>query len=260
MKAMILAAGMGTRLRPLTNTIPKALIPINGMPLLEIVIRRLQQYGVSDILINVHHLAEQIREFLHNNKNFGLTIQISDETGRLLDTGGGLKKAAWFFDEHQPFLLYSVDILSDINLRSLYHFHAQHPQALATLAVTTRASTRCLLFDREWCLCGWKNRKTGEIKLARAVSDFSALAFSSIHVISPSIFALMPDQEVFSIIDFYLHAAAAEQILAYRHDAALWTDAGKPENLPDAARILSQIQQRDAEECQNSLYVPGQNY
>lgn len=247
MKAMIFAAGLGTRLRPLTETIPKALVEVNGLPLLEIVIRRLQKYGVDEIIVNVHHLAEHIRDFLERHKYFGIEIHLSDETEHLLDTGGGLKKASWFFDDQLPFFVHSVDILSDIDLHEFYQFHLQHPQALATLAVTRRNSTRCLLFDQNDTLCGWENRSTHEVKMARsAISGFHELAFSSIHVISPAIFSLMPDQEVFSIIDLYLQVAATETILAFQHDHALWLDVGKPNNLSQASEIFGQIDQYDS--------------
>ena len=247
MKAMIFAAGLGTRLRPLTETIPKALVEVNGVPLLEIVIRRLQKYGVDGIIINVHHLAEHILDFLKQHKYFGIEIHISDETEQLLDTGGGLKKAAWFFNDHLPFLVHNVDILSDINLQALYQFHFRHPQALVTLAVTHRNSTRCLLFDQKGVLCGWENRETHEVKMARPTSSSTyPLAFSGIHVISPTIFSLMPKEKVFSIIDIYLRAAATETILAFQHDHTLWLDVGKRNNLSQASEILGQIYTHDS--------------
>lgn len=241
MKAMIFAAGLGTRLRPLTDTRPKALVAINGIPLLEIVITRLRVYGFHEIIINVHHMAEHILYFLEKKNNFGLDISISDEREMLLDTGGGLKKAAWFFDRHAPFLVHNVDILSNINLHDLYNAHIQ-THALATLAVTRRNSTRCLLFNQENNLCGWENRQTHEIKITKITeSGLIPFAFSGIHVISPAIFALMPKQEVFSIIDVYLHAAATEKITAFHHDHTFWLDLGKKENLPHAAEILQHI-------------------
>lgn len=243
MKAMIFAAGLGTRLRPLTDTRPKALIEINGKPLLEIVLQRLHGHGFNEILINVHYLAEQILEFLERHKYFGLDIQISDESAQLLDTGGALKKAAWFFEEGQPFLLHNVDILSDIDLGAFYDFHLRRPQALASLAVSERPATRCFLFDREQRLCAWRNRASGETKWARNNSaTFQELAFSGLHVISPKIFSYMPEQSVFSIIDVYLQAAETEEILAFPHDHRLWVDVGKKEHLERAGKILRQIE------------------
>ncbi len=242
MKAMIFAAGLGTRLRPLTDTIPKALVTIDDVPLLEIIIQRLQRCGVTGILVNVHHLAEQVREFLHEKHSFGMNISVSDETEKLLDTGGGLKKAAWFFEDGEPFFVHNVDILSDIDLHALYRFHAQQPQGLATLAVTARPSTRSLLFDDRYALYGWENRRTQEIKLARKCPAVRhSLAFSGIHVISPAIFRLMPEHDTFSIIDLYLQLAATKQILAFEHDHRMWLDVGKLENLPRAAEMLRHI-------------------
>ena len=243
MKAMIFAAGLGTRLRPLTDTRPKALIEIDGKPLLEIVLLRLKRYGFREILINVHYLADQILEFLEHNKSFGLDIQISDERKLLLDTGGGLKRAAWFFEDGQPVLLHNVDILSDIDLGAFYEFHRRHPQALASLAVSNRPSTRCFLFDRRQRLCAWRNRKSGETKWARELQGApQELAFSGLHIISPAIFSYMPDQRVFSIIDVYLQAAGSEEILAFPHNYRLWVDVGKKELLHRAGEILRQVE------------------
>ena len=248
MKAMIFAAGLGTRLRPLTNTIPKALVEVNGSPLLEIVITRLRRYGFQDIIINTHHFADRIHEFLRAKRNFGVNIHLSHERDGLLDTGGGLKNASWFFNDDAPFLVHNVDILSDIHLQEFYETHL-HTQALATLAVTRRNSTRCLLFDHHNTLCGWKNRQTQEFKMARTtVSEPIPLAFSGIHVISPSIFTMMPDQKIFSIIEVYLRVAATEKIMAFHHDHTLWIDLGKKENLSPAGEILRQIRNKEARE------------
>ncbi len=241
MKAMILAAGFGTRLRPITDTLPKALVNVDGMPLLEIVIRRLQRYGFDDILINVHHYAEQIFEFLQQKNNFGVHICISHEKKLLLETGGGLKNASWFFDDRRPFLLHNVDILSDLDLSALYQTHIRK-QAFATLAVSKRDASRYLLFDHNDSLCGWKNIQTGEIKITRTSrSELISLAFSGIHVISPAIFDIMPEKNVFSIIEVYLQAAASENILAFRHDHNLWADLGTKEELFRADEILKKI-------------------
>jgi len=245
MKAMILAAGLGTRLRPLTDTTPKALIEVNGVPLLEIVIQRLKIYGFHEIMINVHHLAERIIEFLQQNHNFGCDIQISDETEQLLDTGGGLKQAAWFFDDGRPFLVHNVDILSDLDLRQFYNSHLQS-DALATVAVSNRQSSRYFLFNRENILCGWKNTTTGEIKITRttADADLAPFAFSGMYVINPAIFALMPKQEVFSITDVYIQLAATQKIVAFQHECSLWMDLGKKEHLAQAGAILRQMRER----------------
>jgi MurNAc alpha-1-phosphate uridylyltransferase len=242
MKAMILAAGLGTRLRPLTDHIPKALIEVNGIPLLERVIQRLKFCGFHDIIINVHHFAEHIIEFLQQKRNFGINIWISDETAQLLDTGGGLKQAAWFFDDGQPFLVHNVDILSDLDLRELYEAHLQS-EALATLAVSNRSSSRYFLFNQEHLLCGWQNIKTKEIKITRPTleSDLIPLAFSGIHVLQPAIFDLMPEQDIFSITDTYIQLAADHPIVAFNHDQSFWLDLGRPDQLQKAGGMLSHL-------------------
>ncbi|MCK4689983.1 MAG: nucleotidyltransferase family protein [Candidatus Marinimicrobia bacterium] len=243
MKAMILAAGLGTRLRPLTNSKPKALIEINKIPLLEIVIKRLKLYDFNEIIINVHHFADQIIGFLKEKNNFSIDIRVSDETDLLLSTGGGLKKASWFFNDNKPFLVHNVDILSDINLKQFYRAHI-NSEALATLAVRNRQSSRYLLFDNENNLCGWKNTKTNELKIAiQSKSDLIPLAFSGIHIINPSIFDLMPEQHVFSMIDVYLNLAANYSIKEFNHDSSMWIDIGTKESLIEANKILDQIKE-----------------
>jgi len=236
MKAMIFAARLGTRLRPLTDERPKALVEINGVPLLEIAIRRLQEAGVQEMVINIHHFGEQIEAFLHRNTFPGLRIALSDERDLLLDTGGALKKAAWFFDDGKPFLVYNADILTTLDLKALYA--AQFASgAIATLAVRERSSSRAFLFDAEGRLSGWRNSATGAERICRQASPLQALAFSGIHVIDPRLFGYLPDKEVFSIVDVYLDVASAEPILAYRHEADLWLDVGKPEQLAQAQAV-----------------------
>ena len=239
---MIFAAGLGTRLRPLTDTLPKALIPVAGVPMLERIIRRLESFGFHDIIINVHHFAEHIIDFLHSNHNFGINIQVSHERDVLLDTGGGLKYAAWFFDDDKPFLVHNVDILTDLDLGDFYRTHLQS-SALATLAVKQRPGSRFLLFNREHVLCGWKNTATGEVKMSRPIPeiDLIPLAFSGIHVIDPEIFTLMPEQQVFSMTPWYLDLASHHTILAYRHDDSLWLDIGKKESLIQAEKIVRHL-------------------
>ncbi len=246
MKALIFAAGLGTRLRPLTNDRPKALVEVNGVTLLEIAIRRLIAAGCREIIVNVHHFAEQIIGFLEKNGQFGIRIAISDERAQLLDTGGGLKKATWFFDDGQPFLVCNADILTDMDLA---HFYQQHcgSGALATLAVRSRTTSRYFLFDEKMRLCGWQNAKTGEVKLVGSQSEFNPsvlqslnpFAFSGIHAISPAIFEWMPAEETaFSIIDVYLDAASTGKILGFDHSADRWLDVGKPESLVEAASFF----------------------
>jgi mannose-1-phosphate guanylyltransferase len=242
MKAMVLAAGLGTRLRPLTDHRPKALVEIAGRTLLEITLSRLRGLGVTEVIINVHHFAGMILEYLKTNHNFGMRIEISPEDV-LLDTGGGLKKAAWFFldDPHHtesPFILHNVDVISAIDLPRMLQFHTEN-QALATLAVQDRESSRYLLFDHQLRLCG---RRSGhDPELVRSSQPVTALAFCGIHMISPRLFTEMSEQGVFSIISSYLRLAARdEKILAFRADEYYWRDLGRPESVAQAAQDLKQ--------------------
>ena len=209
MKAMVLAAGLGTRLGPLTDDRPKALVEINGRTLLEITLTRLRAFSVSQVIVNVHHFADMILEYLAEKQNFGIRIEISHEN-ELLDTGGGLRKAAWFFLEDcrdEPFLLHNVDVLSNIDLAQMLRLHDEH-HALATLAVQDRPSSRYLLFDQQELLCGRRFEREQRAELARAVEPFEALAFCGIHVISPRLLGMMTRTGAFSIIETYLNLAA----------------------------------------------------
>ena len=238
MKAMIFAAGLGTRLRPLTNDRPKALVEVGGYPLLEIAVRRLIAFGYQEIVVNVHHFAGLIEDFLQNNNNFGVTIHISDERDQLLDTGGGLKKAAQWLKGEEPFLVHNADILTSLDLNELRRVH-KRSNALATLAVRNRQTSRYLMFDKEGLLSGWQNVKTGAQKISRSVTPLEPLAFSGIHLIEPRIFDYMPEKEVFSIIDVYLEAARDASIVGFRHDSTEWLDVGKPDALAPAAKLAS---------------------
>ncbi len=241
MKAMILAAGLGTRLRPLTNYQPKAMVEVNGIPLIEFVIRRLKYFGFDDIIINVHHFADQITNFLEKKNNFDINITISDERDKILETGGGLKKAATFFND-EPFLLCNTDILSDIDLRKMYDTHLRS-NALATLAVRKRETSRYFIFNDSNILHGWMNIKSGEIKIFRnSKGIFKMLAFSGIHIINPEIFDFMNQKEgFFSIIDIYLEAIQNHTIMGFQHDDGLWLDVGKRISLEEASRIIDEI-------------------
>ena len=233
MKAMILAAGHGTRLQPLTNNKPKALVEIKGVPLLEIIINRLIKFGFKDVIINVHHCAEQIIAFLSVNKNFGINIQISDEKQQLLETGGGIMHAKWFLNGIDPFLVYNVDILSDIDLSALVEFHVKN-NSVATLAVQERETTRQILFDNENNLCEWRNVQTGKRKISREpVGNLKPLAFSGIHVLSPDIFNLIEEKGAFSIMDVYLRLAKNYSIKAFDHSHTKWFDLGRYEHVLD---------------------------
>jgi len=241
MKAMILAAGLGTRLRPHTNYHPKALIPVNDMPLLEIVIRRLKHFGVKDIIVNVHHFAEQIISFLEKNNHFDINIAVSDERDQLLNTGGGLKKAGWFFEDGAPFLLCNTDILSNLDLHKFYKAHLAS-DALVTLAVRKRETSRYLIFAEDKKMQGWVNVKTGKMILRRAhPGNCQLMAFSGLHIIDPKIFSMMPKEDAFSIIDVYLDLAANNNLMSYEENASVWLDVGKPENLAKAALLLNDI-------------------
>lgn len=228
---MIFAAGLGTRLKPITNDRPKALAEIHDTPLLEIIIRRLINYGFDEIIINVHHFADKVLEFLESKNNFEVNLQISDERGELLDTGGGLKKASWFFDDNKPFLVHNVDTLTDIDLLDYYNYHTKN-DALATLLVRHRPGSRFFLFDDKRKLCGWENVITNEKILAMDhAGQLEQIAFSCLHVINPSIFKLINEEGCFSIIDVYLRLAASQKILGYLDDDSYWLDVGTPEKL-----------------------------
>jgi len=239
MKAMLFAAGLGTRLQPFTFTKPKALLPLKGIPLLELAIRRLKYYGFTEIMVNVHHFADQIISFLAEKEYFGIQIQISDETDLLLDTGGGLKKVSWFFDD-QPFLVANADILTSLNLSALYTHHCKTNHSV-TLAVSRRFSTRQLSIDASGLLCGWKNHQTGKKIYARSGPEETYCSFSGVHFANPAIFAQMPNQEVFPILPFYLSLAKEGSVGTYDHSEDYWFDLGRLENVPDAEHILHQI-------------------
>jgi len=243
MKAMVFAAGLGTRLRPLTDDRPKALVTVAGRTLLELTLSRLRAFGVSEVILNVHHFADKIVDYLQANRNFGIRIEVSREEV-LLDTGGGLKKAAWFFLEagknaHEPFIVHNVDVLSTVDLARMVRSHAEH-NALATLAVQQRESSRYLLFDEHSQLCGRRIGCDAEIEWADPAKQVHSLAFSGIHVLSPRILSNLPEEGAFSIIPAYLRLAAqGETILASRADESYWRDLGRPEDLAEAERDLA---------------------
>ncbi|HEX9254108.1 MAG TPA: nucleotidyltransferase family protein [Candidatus Angelobacter sp.] len=239
MKAMVLAAGLGTRLRPLTNDRPKALVEVGGRTLLEITLARLRDFGVRDVIINVHHYADMVIDRLKAAENFGMHIEFSHEE-ILLDTGGGLKKAEWFLggnsgaQEEDSFMLHNVDVISNIDLQRMVASHRQ-TQALATLAVQERKSSRYLLFDEQAQLCGRRLVKEEKTEVVRTSQQMTELAFSGIHVISPRIFSLLSEQGAFSIVPAYLRLAAqGEKIMAFRADEYYWRDLGKRENIRQA--------------------------
>jgi len=243
MKAMVLAAGLGTRLRPLTNDRPKALVEVCGRTLLEITLTRLRSLGIQDVIINVHHYADMVIEHVKAAGDFGMRIEFSREDV-LLDTGGGLKKAAWFLeggssaDKDEPFIFHNVDVISNIDLQKMVEAH-QKNEALATLAVQKRKTSRYLLFNDQLELCGRRLVKEEKTEIVRPSQNMTELAFAGIHVISPRIFPLLTEEGVFSIIPAYLRLGAfGEKIQAFRADEYYWRDLGKPENIKQAEQDI----------------------
>jgi len=236
MRAMVLAAGLGTRLRHLTKDRPKALIEVAGQTALEIVLLRLREFGIREVIVNVHHFPEMIAEYLRQNANFGMQIELSRED-ILLDTGGGLKQAAWFFLQDtspEPFLLHNVDVLSTIDFARMLRFHKKH-EALATLAVQKRETSRYLLFDNENQLCGRQSGPDDTAEIVRSAPEMKPLAFSGVHMISSRLLSMLSEQRAFSIITSYLRLAGkGEKILGFRADDYYWRDLGKPENIAQA--------------------------
>ena len=237
MKAMILAAGLGTRLRPLTDDRPKALVEVAGRTLLEITLSRLRTFRVREVIINVHHFADMVVDYLKANDDFGMRIEVSREEV-LLDTGGGLKKAAHFFLDDpsrldEPFILHNVDVISTIDLQRMLQFHREHG-ALATLAVQERETSRYLLFDEELRLCGRRAGRDGVPELVRACKKAEALAFSGVHVISPRFLQMMTEDRRLDHRAYLRLAAKRENILGFRADEYYWRDLGKPGNVSRA--------------------------
>ena len=233
---MILAAGLGTRFKPWTDQHPKALAPVNGKSLLQRNIEYLQQYGIREIVVNVHHFADQIIETLRVNKGWGSEIFISDETDAVLETGGGLRKARPLL-EKAPFVLMNVDILTDMNLGAMIDDHFKH-RPLVTLAVTNRTTSRYFLFDGGDRLCGWRNVEKSQERLPRPADPLVQKAFSGIHVIDPAIFDLMRLDGKFSTVDLYLDLAATQTIRGYDHSNSKLIDVGKPSSAEEAARLF----------------------
>lgn len=244
MKAMIFAAGLGTRLKPITDTLPKALVPVGGKTLLEHVVNKLASQGFDELVINVHHHADMIIDFLKEKNNFGLTIHISDEREMLLDTGGGIRKASQFLNDGEPFLVHNVDILSNADLKALYEQHLSSKNAV-TLLVNERETSRYLLFDEQQRMCGWLNKKTGEVKSPLFdfhPCEYRKFAFSGIHIISPEIFKWMNDYpEKFPIMDFYIENAVNFRIGASVNPQLSMIDVGKLDTLKEAEERIKEF-------------------
>lgn len=231
---MLLAAGLGTRLKPFTDHHPKALAVVNGKSLLQRNIEYLQQFGIDEVVVNVHHFADQIIDAIDRNKGWGSNVFISNESDVVLETGGGLKKAAHYLENtDEPFVLMNTDILTDLDLRKMLAFH-QKEKPIATLATTNRSTSRYLLFDEANKLTGWLNDKTGEQKGRPG----NKKAFSGIHIISPEIFPLITEEGKFSMIDLYLRLCQTETILSFDHSDGILKDVGKPESIAEAEELF----------------------
>jgi len=238
MQAMILAAGLGTRLKPITDDIPKALVEVNGKSLVEIAIRNLIENDFRRIIINVHHFADKVKEFISKN-TFAADIFISDESDLLLDTGGGIKIAKKFFDD-SPILIHNVDIICDLDLKEFYQYHLSD-DSIASLVVSNRKSNRYLLFNNDNILCGWQDVKKDEKIIVREELKLNQLAFSGIHILNPQLIEEFPKEKVFSIIKAYLQIAEKEEIHAYVSDDMKWIDVGKIDSLEKAEGLIKSI-------------------
>jgi len=238
-RGMILAAGLGTRLKPWTDHHPKALAMVNGRSLLQRNIEYLQQFGITEVIVNVHHFAEQIISAVENNRGWGSNITISDETDAVLETGGGLQKAGWYLQNEEAFVLMNVDILTDLNLTAMIQQHL-NSAAIATLAVTERNTSRYFLFNDKSELCGWRNVSTGEEKIVKDSLSTHPKAFSGIHVISGNIFKHLTKEGKFSMVDVYLDLAKDHFIQSFDHSESKFIDVGKPESVEKAERMFVQ--------------------
>ncbi len=237
MKAMLFAAGLGTRLKPFTDHHPKALVEVNNKTLLEHNIRYLQKFGIYDVVINVHHFANQIEDCLKDNDDFGSEVAISDERNEVLETGGGLKKAAPFFDGEESFVVMNVDVLTNLDLGKMIEAHT-NSGAMGTLAVMNRTSSRHFLFDNEMVLSGWRNNNTQEQRISRSVEPLTPFAFSGIQVLSGEVLSQIPFEGKFSLVDLYLHLAKTKVIKGYDHSGNLFIDVGKPESIEKAEYLF----------------------
>lgn len=234
---MIFSAGLGTRFKPWTDNHPKALAVVNGKSLLQRNIEYLQQFGVTDVVVNIHHFPDQVREAIEKNKGWGSNVMISDESDELLETGGGLLKARKFLED-DTFLTINVDILAELNPK-FFLAHHQQQQSIITVAVTNRETSRYLLFNKYNRLCGWKNTKTGEEKIVLQAKDIFPKAYSGIALFEPTVFDLIPFTGRFSLIDVYLALAPENKIASYEHDGERLLDVGKPESLEQAEKMFA---------------------
>ena len=235
---MIFAAGLGTRLQPITNTMPKALVQVEGQPMLWHVVTKLRRASMTRLVVNVHHFASQITDYLAANGNFGMDIRVSDESGKLLNTGGGIRKARPLFDSDSPVLIHNVDILSNADLEALYW----HACGDTLLLVSNRPTKRFLLFDDEMRLCGWRNTDTGAERVQVQRDGLQQLAFSGIHLLSPQLLPLMePWPDTFGIIDFYMEQCATQRLRGWLQQDLRFLDIGKLATLQQAPQFIEDL-------------------
>lgn len=235
---MIFAAGLGTRFKPWTDSHPKALAIVNGKSLLQRNIEYLQQYGIREVVVNVHHFPDQVIAAIHQNKGWGSEVVVSDESDVVLETGGGLKKARTFFDANEPFLTINVDILTNLDLNKLMQFHLRH-KPLVSFAVTDRKTSRNFLFDEGLRLCGWRNNNTGEERISLPKEELIPKAYSCVVIFEPKIFPLIKRDGKFSLVDVYLDLAADNLIMAYDHSGDKLVDVGKPDSVAVAEKLFA---------------------
>ena len=233
---MIFAAGLGTRLYPYTTDRPKALVEVSGKTLLQHAIEKAAKYGYNKLIINVHHFGDQIVDYLERNRNFGMDIKISDERDYLLDTGGAILKAAPYLEGVEPFLVYNVDVISNIDLKLLGAYHEERG-GLATMVVRDRKTERYLLLDDSMQLSGWRNLKTGCENISRQVQKYNLLAFSGIQIINPALLKLITETGKFPLIPLYLRLSHEYPIFGYNDPSSLWMDLGKPDQLLEAEKV-----------------------
>lgn len=236
-KAMIFSAGLGTRFKPWTDKHPKALAPVGGKSLLQRNIEYLQQYGVNNVVVNVHHFADQIIEAVRENRGWGSNVMISDEKDEVLETGGGLMKARPLLEGDEPFITINADILTDLDLNKLYDYHQQH-KPLISFGVTDRDTSRYFLFDEDDRLCGWRNTKTGEERIVINKPGLVQKAYSCVVIFEPQVFSLIPFKGKFSLVDVYLHLAPDHLILGYDHSGDKLVDVGKPDSISKAEKVF----------------------
>jgi NDP-sugar pyrophosphorylase family protein len=235
---MIFSAGLGTRFKPWTDTHPKALALVNGKPLLQYNIEYLQRYGINDVVVNVHHFADQIVESVNKNNGWGSNVIISDESNEVLETGGGLLKAKHLLQNGEPFVTLNADFLTDLNINDLIKFHKEK-KSLISFGITTRKTSRYFLFDEDNRLCGWRNMNTGEEKISIVKPNLKQMAYSCVVVFQPEIFDLIPQRGKFSLVETYLSLAADYPIYGYDHTGDKLVDVGKPESAAIAEKLFS---------------------